>query len=158
MPSRATTPGLKFSTTTSDCSARASTISRPRSCFRSTTTLRFDRLAAMRYGLTGTSPWTHDRTWSPSGGSSLMTSAPASASIMVAYGPLMACDRSSTRMPASGGIMSGARGHCVWLLQPDVEEVRRILAEPALDRRTQLRRGRDALAWYAHRVCHGHEI
>ena len=46
--------------------------------------------------------WPMRRTMSPAGGSTLMTSAPWSASIMVATGPEIMAVRSTIRIPASG--------------------------------------------------------
>src|SRR2546423_4484644 len=86
-----------------------------------------------------------------------MTSAPASASIIVQYGPLIACDRSRTRMPSSGGVMSGA-DVAIGLLDPDVEHVRCAGREAALDRRPELARVRHALAGQAHGIGELREV
>src|ERR1700730_13233482 len=53
----------------------------------------------------------HARIISPSGsGSTLTTSAPRSARIMVQKGPARARDRSSTRMPVSGKLIGKLQG------------------------------------------------
>src|SRR5882762_1664370 len=42
---------------------------------------------------------------SPSGGSTLITSAPKSANNIVASGPAISCEKSSTRSPCSAGVI-----------------------------------------------------
>src|SRR5450759_628635 len=46
-------------------------------------------------------PEPHERRGSPSGGSTLTTSAPASASSFVQYGPAISVEQSTTRIPSS---------------------------------------------------------
>src|ERR1700704_1551326 len=74
----------------------------------SATTLSFEH--ARKLNSAPSSPWEisapdadHRRSGSPSGGSTLMTSAPPSASNLVQYAPAMPVDRSTTTNPSSGG-------------------------------------------------------
>src|SRR5581483_3858846 len=103
-PMRATAPARKFVRNTSACFATASSTSRPRWSFRSTASERLPRLCASKYALSPRPRTTSKyRPGSPETGSStLMTSAPRSASSAVAYVPCCQMLRSRTRMPASG--------------------------------------------------------
>ena len=81
---------------------------------RSTRMDRLLRLTARKYAavrVPAASSPTHGgpqpRVASPSGGSTLMTSAPRSASTIVAYGPASTVERSITRTPASGPVVVG---------------------------------------------------
>src|SRR5687767_4708732 len=141
MPSRSATPGRKLSTITSASRNRFVSRSRPSDCLRSRTTLRLFRLSARNGALS--SPFICNRRppiareRSPSGGSTLMTSAPRSASNIVQNGPAMTCDRSTTRTPSSGVVTvdsSGSRrgrrrrrrrgGTCGVLVEPEPERDR----------------------------------
>src|SRR4051812_27535024 len=77
------------------------TTSRPAGVLRSMAMLRLPRLTALNAGVSlPTAPgiW---RVESPARGSTLITSAPRSASSIAAYGPAITCVTASTRMPAS---------------------------------------------------------
>src|SRR5919204_5246388 len=104
MPRRAAPPGRKFSSTTSARAQSSSTSSRPSGCLRSIATLRLLRLTARKYAASPpANGGPHARVSSPSPGrSTLTTSAPRSASTIVAYGPASTRDRSTTRSPTSG--------------------------------------------------------
>src|SRR5919204_3177745 len=102
MPRRAAVPGRKFSITTSAPTQRSSTRASPSGCLRSIATLRLLRLTARKYAA---SPPAYGgpqvRVSSPSPGrSTLTTSAPRSASTIVAYGPARTRERSTTRTPS----------------------------------------------------------
>src|ERR671935_1008525 len=104
MPRRAAVPGRKFSITTSAPTQRSSTRASPSGCLRSIATLRLLRLTARKYAA---SPPAYGgpqvRVSSPSPGrSTLTTSAPRSASTIVAYGPARTRERSTTRTPSRG--------------------------------------------------------
>ncbi len=103
MPSRSAVPGRKFSTNTSHCVARWRAAFCPSSVLRSSTMLRLLRFRLSVYSVSPprrVSPVL--RMLSPSGGSTLMISAPMSPSSMVHSGPAIIWVRSSTRMPCSG--------------------------------------------------------
>src|SRR5262245_2033837 len=108
MPSRSATPGLKPSITTSLAAIRLRAFSKQAADFRSSTTLALLRLNARYRALNWPSGPKRDdpqlRAPSPPGGSTLTTSAPKSASSIEQSGPAIACVKSSTRMPSSGGV------------------------------------------------------
>src|SRR5882762_9602948 len=102
-PSLSSAPGRKFSVSTSLRSISLSTRSRPSECLRSTARLFLLRLN------TGKNPapaCSSRRVLSPSSGSTLITSAPRSASIMPQEGPITMCANSTTRTPSSSGTES----------------------------------------------------
>src|SRR5919198_5914264 len=88
---------------TSVHSLSRSSACRARACFRSSTMLRLFRFTAKKkapmFGLRMGPSW---RVVSPSGGSTLMTSAPRSPSCWAAHGPSTTVVQSTTRTPASG--------------------------------------------------------
>ena len=97
------TPGRKFWTTTSASRARRRTTSRPSSVCTSTAIERFPRLHTRKSALIPPTETPTQRPMSPMPGrSTLITSAPWSASSATAYGPVRAIDRSRTFTPASG--------------------------------------------------------
>src|SRR5712691_3967615 len=101
------------------------------------------------------------RVVSPSGGSTLMTSAPRSPSCWAAHGPSTTVVQSTTRTPESGPDTTearlGAAGDDERLAADEVavraaEEVdraRRLLGQPAAAERDHLVHGRDARALHA---------
>src|SRR5581483_7042561 len=102
-PSLSSAPGRKFSVSTSLRSSSRSTSSRPSGCFRSTAKLFLLRLK------TGKKPapaCSRRRVLSPSSGSTLITSAPRSASASPHEGPITMCANSTTRTPSSSGTES----------------------------------------------------
>src|SRR5581483_3280678 len=102
-PSLSSAPGRKFSVSTSLRSMSFSTSARPSGCLRSTAKLFLLRLN------TGKKPapaCSRRRVLSPSSGSTLMTSAPRSASIRPHDGPITMCANSTTRTPSSSGTES----------------------------------------------------
>ena len=101
-PRRRIAPGRRFSTSTSAWSARARKAALPSSDFRSRATERLPRLSRRKGELSPSTNGPVLRTGSPpSGLSTLTTSAPRSASCMVANGAAMKTPTSSTRTPAS---------------------------------------------------------
>src|SRR5919201_6416329 len=96
MPSRFATPGLKPSITTCACAASRATISAASGSLRLSAMLRLLRFSVSN--CTGT----YERPGSPRGGSTLITSAPRSASIAEANGPGTNIEKSTTWTPASG--------------------------------------------------------
>ena len=105
MPSRSTTPGRKFCTSTSAVAARRFRISRPSPVLRSRVMERLLRLRLRNCAENPRCRLLSERVWSPCAGSStLITSAPWSARIIVAHGPDSIEERSTTRMPAIGPI------------------------------------------------------
>src|SRR5207237_8620775 len=102
-PSLSSAPGRKFSVSTSLRSRRRSTSSRPSGRLRSTAKLFLFRLK------TGKKPapaCSRRRVLSPSSGSTLITSAPRSASMRPQEGPITMCANSTTRTPSSSGTES----------------------------------------------------
>src|SRR3954468_14296586 len=102
-PSLSSAPGRKFSVSTSLFSTSRNTRSRPSGCLRSTAKLFLLRLK------TGKKPapaCSRRRVLSPSSGSTLITSAPRSASIKPHEGPITMCANSTTRTPSSSGTES----------------------------------------------------
>src|SRR6267378_1589264 len=102
-PSLSSAPGRKFSVSTSLRSTSRSTRSRPSGCLRSTAKLFLLRLK------TGKKPapaCSRRRVLSPSSGSTLITSAPRSASSSPHEGPITMCANSTTRTPSSSGTES----------------------------------------------------
>jgi hypothetical protein len=88
--------------------ASAAIGSRPCAVLPSMTALRFDVLRKRKRTPSSAPDSARPealqcRSGSPCGGSTLRTSAPASASSLVQYGPAISLERSSTRTPASGG-------------------------------------------------------
>src|SRR2546421_2566900 len=110
-PSLSSAPGRKFSVSTSLFSMSCSTRPRPSGCLRSTAKLFLLRLN------TGKKPapaCSRRRVLSPSSGSTLITSAPRSASIRPHEGPITMCANSTTRTPSSSGTKSfgqAGKGH-----------------------------------------------
>src|SRR5258706_10998232 len=99
---------------------------RAASFFRSRTMLRLLRFALRKMcpmpGLRKGLLW---RITSPSGGSTFTTSAPRSARICVAYGPITTVVRSSTRTPSSGpGMEKGVRPYLFRLDAGQLDELR----------------------------------
>ena len=80
------------------------------------------------------------RITSPSGGSTLITSAPKSARICVAYGPITTVVRSRTRTPVSGPAHSAS--HSGWM--PASLAIFAHLAISELDEAAELRRDSSA--------------
>jgi hypothetical protein len=101
-PIRASTPGRKFSTSTSDRSIRRARIAFASGLRRSSRMERLLRLNCAKYQDNPSliAPWR--RTESPSGASTLMTSAPMSPSRAVQNGPDRTRVRSRTFTPVSG--------------------------------------------------------
>ena len=87
---------------TSDCAASLSRISAASGRLRSSTRLRLLRLSATKLTLSPLRIGGVARAMSPFGGSTLMTSAPMSASSVPHNGPAMKLASSITLMPASG--------------------------------------------------------
>src|SRR5438552_4246208 len=103
MPRRCATPGRKPSTTTCACLTSFSTTLAASADFKSSAMLRLLRFSVPN--CTGT----YERPGSPRGGSTLITSAPRSASIDEAKGPGTNIEKSTTWMPASGSQGSDIR-------------------------------------------------
>src|SRR5207237_7264377 len=101
--SRFATPGRKPSTTTSALATSLATTPAASACLRSSEMLRLLRFSVSN--CTGT----YERPGSPRGGSTLITSAPRSASIDEANGPGTNIEKSTTWMPASGSQGSDMR-------------------------------------------------
>src|SRR5207253_4205723 len=78
----------------------------PSRLFKLSTTLRLPRLTALKLGLSVPMAPGICRVESPTGGSTLITSAPRSARIMAQNGPAITCVTSSTRRPASARLRS----------------------------------------------------
>src|SRR6267142_5746564 len=90
---------------TSACSMSPRNAVLPASDRRSRTTLRLPRFTLTKTPLIpGAGPTEMYRVLSPSGGSTLITSAPMSAMTWVQYGPMTIAVRSTTRRPASGPV------------------------------------------------------
>src|ERR1051325_1590943 len=101
------TPGRKLSTRICADLASSRTMARPASERRSSATLFLLRLLTFH---AVSSPLTrHERKVSPSGGSTLITSAPKSASCKVSTLPATRRDRSITRTPFRGPRASGVK-------------------------------------------------
>jgi hypothetical protein len=92
-------PGLKFSATTSALAASLRATAAPSGLCRSIAMLFLLRLNIGKKPAPAPSRW---RVRSPSIGSTLMTSAPMSASTMPQVGPMTMWVNSTTRSPASG--------------------------------------------------------
>src|SRR5438132_11688119 len=103
MPRRCATPGRKPSTTTCACLTSFSTTATASKDFKSSAMLRLLRFSVPN--CTGT----YERPGSPRGGSTLITSAPRSASIDEANGPGTNIEKSTTWMPSSGSQGSDIR-------------------------------------------------
>src|SRR5437763_7854138 len=103
MPRRFATPGRKPSTTTCACRTSFATTAAVSACFRSSAMLRLFRFSVSNCA------GTYERPGSPRGGSTLITSAPRSASIDEANGPGTNIEKSTTWMPASGSHGSDIR-------------------------------------------------
>ncbi|CFN64925.1 Uncharacterised protein [Bordetella pertussis] len=87
-----------------------SSASRPAGFFRSRAMLRLLRLACRKMPpMSAWRPGPIPRTLSPAGGSTLMTSAPRSPSICVAYGPINTVVTSRMRTPSKGPLMRRLR-------------------------------------------------
>src|SRR5271165_3992416 len=100
-PRRAIVPGRKFCTSTSAPAIKRRAAASAAGCFRSSASERLPRLEDTNIAVNSPSPAVR-RAMSPPNGSTLMTSAPWSASSMVQTGPEMTVVRSITRIPASG--------------------------------------------------------
>src|SRR5438552_8541434 len=103
MPNRFATPGRNPSTTTCACLTSFSTTAAASADFKSSAMLRLLRFSVPN--CTGT----YERPGSPRGGSTLITSAPRSASIDEANGPGTNIEKSTTWMPSSGSQGSDIR-------------------------------------------------
>ncbi len=112
-------PGLKFSATTSALPHRRRAISAPSGLRRSSAMLFLLRLNIGKKPAPAPSRW---RVRSPSIGSTLITSAPRSASTRPQVGPMTMWVNSTTRRPASG---SGAGAVVALLLMPPTCRARR---------------------------------
>src|SRR5439155_25388523 len=110
MPNRFATPGRNPSTTTCACLTSFSTTAAASADFKSSAMLRLLRFSVSN--CTGT----YERPGSPRGGSTLITSAPRSASIDEANGPGTNIEKSTTCVPASG-----SHGSDIGRLDPVVE-------------------------------------
>src|SRR6185503_2272094 len=102
-PSLSSAPGRKFSVSTSADFSSLSTSARPSAFCRSTARLFLLRLK------TGKNPEpaaSRRRVLSPASGSTLITSAPRSASTSPQEGPITMCANSTTRTPSSGNTES----------------------------------------------------
>src|SRR6185503_12498734 len=102
-PSLSSAPGRKFSVSTSADFSSLSTSARPSAFCRSTARLFLLRLK------TGKNPEpaaSRRRVLSPARGSTLITSAPRSASTSPQEGPITMCANSTTRTPSSGSTES----------------------------------------------------
>src|SRR3990170_2148962 len=103
-PRRSMVPGRKFSSSTSARRISLRRMSCPSGAFRLSVRLFLPRLTAMKYVASPPAKGGQPRVSSPLPGSStLMTSAPMSASSMEQKGPASTRVRSTTRIPASGG-------------------------------------------------------
>src|SRR3954463_16501653 len=149
-PSLSSAPGRKFSVSTSLFSTSRNTRSRPSGCLRSTAKLFLLRLK------TGKKPapaCSRRRVLSPSSGSTLITSAPRSASISPQDGPITMCANSTTRTPSSSGTESF--GHA----RERKMAIDRLLRQ-GLDH--HLARGHQLLeidsGGHAHRLEHEHQV
>ncbi len=114
-PKPSSAPGRKFSTSTSACSASARTIATSSASLRSSATERLLRDCTCHHTEVPSLSNRHWRSGSPPlpgspGGSTLITSAPKSASVLAANGPAMSWPSSSTRSPASGPLVSSEVG------------------------------------------------
>src|SRR6185437_5511636 len=104
-PQPSSVPGLKFSITTSASAASARTASWPSRSRRSAHTDRLLRDCTSHHTEVPSRSSLHLRSGSPTpGGSTLITSAPKSASVLPANGPAMSCPSSSTLIPWSACI------------------------------------------------------
>src|SRR5579863_7054487 len=103
-PYLARPPGLKFCTNTSARPASVLARARSRSFFRSSATDRLFRLMARKYVETPSSVTggIQERVSSPAGLSTLIKSAPRSASSIVQYGPASTREKSAMSSPDSG--------------------------------------------------------
>src|SRR3954469_15527098 len=102
-PSLSSAPGRKFSVSTSAVLSSLRTSALPSGCARSIARLFLLRLK------TGKNPApaaSRRRVLSPASGSTLITSAPRSASISPQDGPITMCANSTTRTPSSSGTES----------------------------------------------------
>src|SRR5918992_3133055 len=110
-PSLSRAPGRKFSVSTSAFLRSRSTSSRPSGFCRSTARLFLLRLNTGKKPAPAASS---RRVLSPASGSTLITSAPRSASTSPQEGPITMCANSTTRTPSSGSTksfgQSGERG------------------------------------------------
>ena len=113
-PRRSATPAEKFSIATSETAARSCTTRTPSALLRLTPTLSLPRWLALHQpqpsGLPGATDGFWVRRFDGRGHHSMFTtSAPRSASTVVANGPAHAQVRSSTRNPSSGSEVGGRR-------------------------------------------------
>src|SRR3989475_6492794 len=96
-PRRSATPGRTFSMTTSPRTASRSTISRPSAVLRSTLIERLPRFQPKNPG--------NSRKESPSGDSTLTTSAPMSASCIAAYEPAMRSEEHTSELQSQSNLV-----------------------------------------------------
>src|SRR5688572_4878410 len=149
-PSLSSAPGRKFSVSTSACRSSLTTSARPASFCRSTARLFLLRLNTGKKPAPAASS---RRVLSPARGSTLMTSAPRSASASPQEGPITMCANSTTRTPSSGSTESfwqpGLRGMTVnRLLRNRFRENR-----PGLEKLLEIDAGADA-----HALEHEHQV
>src|SRR5262245_59696790 len=90
--------------------ARRTSTSRPAGVLRLSTIPRLPRLTALKLGLSRPTAPGMTRVESPAGGSTLITSAPSSASTIAQYGPAITCVTSRTRRPSRARAGIGAPG------------------------------------------------
>src|SRR5687768_7009390 len=131
-PSLSSAPGRKFSVSTSAFFSSLRTRSRPSGFCRSTARLFLLRLNTGKKPAPAAS---RRRVLSPASGSSLITSAPRSASTSPQEGPITMCANSTTRTPSSGSTKS------FWNARQGEVAVRRLLRDRVhhqLARRHQL--------------------
>src|SRR5512132_3920759 len=148
---------------TSALLASLSSTLRADSCLRSSTIERLLRFTARKNApMSGLRMGPSCRVVSPSGGSTLMTSAPRSPSCWAAHGPSTTVVQSMTRTPWSGPDTSEPRlraagdderlaaDEVAVRAAEEVDRARRLLGEPATAERDHLVHGRDARALHAH--------
>src|SRR5215470_5740601 len=121
-PSRSITPGLNCSTSTSARATSGARRSRSPLALRSSIRLVLPRLSAAKATLCPSTCGECVRIISPPGGSILITSAPASASINVASGPGSSEVKSSTTMPASGCMIPPGQARETHVLLTDLRQ------------------------------------
>src|SRR5207344_446543 len=105
-PSLPTAPGLRFCTNTSAFASMASSNALSSALPRSSTTDCLPRLSHTKLALSPCTTWSYSRAKSPSGRSTLMTRAPASARRQVHCGAATACSTETTRSSESGSAIS----------------------------------------------------
>ena len=121
-PSRFITPGRKFSSTTSADRMSFRAIALPASCCKSIARpllFRFILVKALAIPPLWGKP---RRIKSPPNASTLMTSAPWSASMAPAIGPENIAEKSATRTPCSGPVLGCPRSICVFMCPSPVPQ------------------------------------